>query len=325
MPQDGVGPMLNRHETVDSKYTFKAITGSYEGFSEQYVPEVLEQFPSHQDKPPMGEKIRPQDQLCITGPEAMAKTGKQGLLFQSHKAFTSSQDARTQDTPEATVKISFHEQLQEQITFPKEANGSSQDSGYSTAPEAMVTFGQTSPPSQDLAISLFDQYARNQYAPEAVPKIEGRNSMAEPLCTILQNKTAKIGHYESTTMKDSDTIMQKEGWTKETHCDISAPQLIEYGANNILLPPLADPLQQPSTPVTVSEPMDEAPETPETGNVIQSLVKNYFPPHVTQLSIFEISRLIQYNPLSTFNPKKWVDPAPMKFQHRTVKKTFMAY
>jgi hypothetical protein len=35
--------------------TFKANTGSYKGFSEQYVPEVLEQVPSDQDKVPMGE------------------------------------------------------------------------------------------------------------------------------------------------------------------------------------------------------------------------------------------------------------------------------
>jgi hypothetical protein len=52
---------------------FKGKTGSYEGFSEQYVPEVLEQFPSHQDKPPTGETRRPQDQLCITGLEGMEK------------------------------------------------------------------------------------------------------------------------------------------------------------------------------------------------------------------------------------------------------------
>jgi hypothetical protein len=71
------------------------------------------------------------------------------------------------------------------MNFPKEANGSSQDSGYSTALEAMVKFGKTSPPSQALAISLFTQYARNQDAPEAMPKIEGRTSMAEPLWTIL--------------------------------------------------------------------------------------------------------------------------------------------
>jgi hypothetical protein len=46
---------------------------------------------------------------------------------------------------------------------------------------------------------------------------------------------------------------------------------------------------------------------------------------VTQLSTFERSRLNQSDPLSTFNPKKWVDPAPMKFQHHTVKQTFLAY
>jgi hypothetical protein len=34
--------------------TFKAKTGSYEGISEQHVPDVLKQFPSHQDKNPHG-------------------------------------------------------------------------------------------------------------------------------------------------------------------------------------------------------------------------------------------------------------------------------
>jgi hypothetical protein len=71
--------------------------------------------------------------------------------------------------------------------------------------------------------------------------------------------------------------------------------------------------------------MDEAPETPKTGNVIQPLVKNYVPPQVTRLSTFERSRLTQSDPLSTFNPKKCVVPAPMQFQHRTVKRTLVAY
>jgi hypothetical protein len=31
-----------------ARKTFKTKTGSYEGFSEQYVQEVLDQFPSHQ-------------------------------------------------------------------------------------------------------------------------------------------------------------------------------------------------------------------------------------------------------------------------------------
>jgi hypothetical protein len=108
-------------------------------------------------------------------------------------------------------------------------------------------------------------------------------------------------------------------------CEMSASQLSEYGANNLLLSPLAEPLQQPATPVRFSEPIDEAPETPNTGNVIQPLVKNYFPPQVTQLSTFERSRLTQSDPLSTFNPKKWVDPATMQFQHHTVKRTCMEY
>jgi hypothetical protein len=94
------------------------------------------------------------------------------------------------------------------MTLPKEAHGFSQDSGYNTAPDAMVKFGQTSPPSQDLATSPFTQDARNQDAPEAMPKIEGRTSMAEPLWIILQNKATKVEYHESTTIQDNDTIMQ---------------------------------------------------------------------------------------------------------------------
>jgi hypothetical protein len=71
--------------------------------------------------------------------------------------------------------------------------------------------------------------------------------------------------------------------------------------------------------------MDEAPETPKTGNVIQPLVKNFVPPQVTQLSTFERSRLTQYDPFSTFNTNNWVDPSPMQFQHCTGKRNFMAY
>jgi hypothetical protein len=66
------------------------------------------------------------------------------------------------------LKFSSHEQFQEQMTFPKEAEGNSQDLGYSTAPEAMVKFGQTSPPSEALAISIFTQYTRTQDAQEAM-------------------------------------------------------------------------------------------------------------------------------------------------------------
>jgi hypothetical protein len=310
--------------------TFKTKTGSYKGFSEQYVQEVLDQFPSHQDKKPMEETRQPQDHLGINGTGAMANTGPQGFPFQSQKTFHSSQDARIRDAPEAMGKVSSHEQVQKQITCPKEAKGNSQDLGYSTAPEAMVKFGktippspvlaislfpqdaktrdapedmvkfssheqvqeqmtlpkeahgisqesryntapggmvksgQTSPPSQALATSPFTQDARNQDEPEAMSKSEGRTSMAEPLWTILQNKAVKVGDHESNTMQDISTIMQQEGWTKYNDCDTSASQLSKYGASNLLLPPLEDPLQRPSSPVRVSKPMDETPETPKT-------------------------------------------------------------
>jgi hypothetical protein len=87
---------------------FNTNTDSYEGFSDQYVPDILEQVPYHQDKNPTEETRRPQDQLGSTGPEALAKTGPQGLPFQSHKTFTSFQDARIQDAPEDMGKCSSH-------------------------------------------------------------------------------------------------------------------------------------------------------------------------------------------------------------------------
>jgi hypothetical protein len=120
----------------------------------------------------------------------------------------------------------------------------------------MVESGKTSPPPQTLATSPFTQDARNEDAPEAMPKSEGRTSMAEPLWTILQNKAAKVVDHESNTMQDSKMIMQQEGWKKDNDCDTSASQLSEYGANNILSPPLEEPIQQPYTPVIVSELMD---------------------------------------------------------------------
>jgi hypothetical protein len=256
-----------------ARNTFKTKTGGYEGFLDQYVQEVLEQFPSHQDKKPMEETRQPQDHLGITGSEALTNTGPQVLPFQSHQIFHSSQDARIQYAPEAMCKFSSCEQVQEQMTCPKESKGNSQDSGYSTAPEAIVKFGQMIPPSQALAISLFTQYARTQDAPEAMvkfysheqvqeqmhfpkeakgysqdsgysttpeamvksgqtslpyqalatspftqdarnfdaleamPKSEGRTSMDEPLWTILQNKAANVGYHESNTMQDSNKIM----------------------------------------------------------------------------------------------------------------------
>jgi hypothetical protein len=73
----------------------------------------------------MEETRQPQYHLGITGPEDMANTGPQGLPFQSHKIFHSSQNARFQDAPEAMGKFSSHEQVQEQMTCPKEAKGNS--------------------------------------------------------------------------------------------------------------------------------------------------------------------------------------------------------
>jgi hypothetical protein len=177
-----------------ARNNFNNKTSNYEGFSEQYVQEVFEQFPSHQDKKPMEETRQPQDHLGITGPGALAITGQQVLPFQSHKTFHLSQDTRLQDALEAIGIFSSHEQVQEQMTFPKEAKGNSQDSGYSTALEAMVKFGQMIPPYQALAIILFTQDARNQDAPEAMVKISSREQVQEHMTCP---KEAKVNSQDS--------------------------------------------------------------------------------------------------------------------------------
>jgi hypothetical protein len=152
-----------------------------------------------------------------------------------------------------------------------------------------------------------------------MPKIDGRTMMAEPLWTMLPNKVAKIGGHERIIREDIEAIIQQEVRANNRDRNILDTQLSEYGASNILLPPLVEPPQRPSTPVRASKLMDEAPETPTTGNAIQPLVKNSVPPQVTQLSTFARSILTQTYPLTTCNSKKWVEPTPLKFQHHTVK------
>jgi hypothetical protein len=126
-----------------------------------------------------------------------------------------------------------------------------------------------------------------------MPKIDGRTMTAEPFWTMSENKAANIGGHERNIMEDIHAIIHQEVRATDTDSTISAAQLSMYGANNILFPPLAEPLQRPSTPVRVSEPMDDYPETPKTGNVIQRLVKNSVPPQVTQFHTFARSRLTQ--------------------------------
>jgi hypothetical protein len=98
----------------------------------------------------------------------MVKFGQMSPPSQALAISLFTQDARTYDAPEAMDTFSSHEQMQEQMTFPKEAKGNSQESGYSTALDAMVKFGQMSPPSQALSVILFTKDARTQDVPEAM-------------------------------------------------------------------------------------------------------------------------------------------------------------
>jgi uncharacterized protein YyaL (SSP411 family) len=163
----------------------------------QDVPEAMGFFSSHeqvQEQMPLPKEANgnSQDSGYSVTLEAMVKFGQMIPPPLALAISLSPQDAKTQDALEAMVKFSSHEEVQEQMTLPKEEYGISQESRYNTAPEAMVEYGQTSPPSQALSTSPFTQDSRNQDAPEAMPKIEGRNSMAELLWTIVQNKAAKV-------------------------------------------------------------------------------------------------------------------------------------
>jgi hypothetical protein len=193
----------------------------------QDAPEAMGKFSSNeqmQEQMHFPKKAKGNSQYAgySTMPEAMVKFGQ---MIPPSSALASSlppQDYKTQDELQALVKLSSHEQVQEQMTLPKEAHGISQESRYNTAPEPMVEYGQTIPPFQALATSPFTQYARNHDAPEAIAKSEGTTSMAEPLWTILQNKAATVVDHENNTIQDSKTIMQQEGWTKDNSFDNSA-------------------------------------------------------------------------------------------------------
>jgi hypothetical protein len=58
-----------------------------------------------------------------TTPEAMVKFGQTIPPSPALAISISPQDTRTQYAPEAMVKFSSHEQVQEQMTLPKEAHG----------------------------------------------------------------------------------------------------------------------------------------------------------------------------------------------------------
>jgi hypothetical protein len=134
---------------------------------------------------PKEAKGNSQDSGYSTTPEAMVKFGQTMSPSPPLAISLSPQDAKAHNVSEDMVKLSSHEQVQEQMTLPKEAHGFYQESRYNSAPEAMVKYGQMSPPYQALATSPFTRYARNQDALEDIPKSYGRTSMAEPLWTIL--------------------------------------------------------------------------------------------------------------------------------------------
>jgi hypothetical protein len=151
----------------------------------QDAPEAMDFFCSNEQMPfPKEAKGNSQDSGYSTTPEAMVKFWQTVPPSPAPAISLSPQDAKIQDAPEAMVKLSSHEHVQQQMTLPNEVHGIYQESRYNNAPEAMVESGQTSHPSQALATSPFTQDARNQDAPETMPKSEGRTSMAEPLWTI---------------------------------------------------------------------------------------------------------------------------------------------
>jgi hypothetical protein len=136
----------------------------------QDAPEAIGKVSSHEQVHeqmtfPKEAKGNFQDSGYSTATEAMFKCRHINPPSQALAISLFTQDARIWDAQEATCKFSSHKQMQEHMPFPKEAKGNSQDSGYSTTQEAVVKFGQMTPTSSVLAISLFPQYAKTQDAP----------------------------------------------------------------------------------------------------------------------------------------------------------------
>jgi hypothetical protein len=128
---------------------------------------------------PKETKVNYQDSGYSTAPEDVVKFGQMSPPSQALAISLFTQDSRTQDALEAMDFFCSNEQVQEQMAFPKEAKGNSQDSGYSTTPEDMVKFGQTIPPSPALAISLSHKDTRTQDAPEAMVKLSSHEQVQE--------------------------------------------------------------------------------------------------------------------------------------------------
>jgi hypothetical protein len=63
---------------------------------------------------------------------------------------------------------------------------------------------------------------------------------AESFWTMSRNKATKIGGHEKIRREDIYAIIQQEFRLNDMESTMSAAQLSEYGANNLLLPPLAD-------------------------------------------------------------------------------------
>jgi hypothetical protein len=123
--------MFNIHDMVDSKEYLQDQDQEIWGFLRAVCTGGSEAspLPSRQETHGINNTTsRPIWHHWVGGSGQNWTTG-QGLPFKSHKTFTSSQDARIQDAPEAMGIFSSHEQVQEQITFPKEAKGNPQDPG----------------------------------------------------------------------------------------------------------------------------------------------------------------------------------------------------
>jgi hypothetical protein len=166
----------------------------------QDAPEAMANFSSHEQVQeqmtcPKEANGNSQDSGYSTAPDAMVKFGQAIPHSQALVISLLTQDDRTQDVLEALVKFCSNEQMQEQMTCPKEANGNSQDSGYSTTLEAMVESGQTIPPSPAPAISLLTQDAKTQYAPEGMVQFSSQEQVQEQ--TTLPKEAHQIWADES--------------------------------------------------------------------------------------------------------------------------------
>jgi hypothetical protein len=207
---------------ITARATFKAKTGIHTRFTAQYVPKDMKEVAYHQVMDPhKAGNGGHQDQLGITGQEAIVESWKKGTHGQSQMIHDYVQDVRHWDAPEAMKKFSSHQMTDS----PKELKGGLQDQLRITGLEDMVEYWKKGKQVQTQMIINLVQDSRSQDAPEAMEKLlshqvmyspkAGKGGPQEQLCITGPEATVKIwkkgthGQYQMMSHSAQDFMTQE--------------------------------------------------------------------------------------------------------------------